>query len=176
MSDPKWDRVDSLIRKTPGPIAAPVESPMTPVAPIQAQIDRIHQQKLGIIGEFKKNKINRVAALEQLKAMHNAQIEATRHALLRAVDVEKGRVDTVANGFLNRITEEYLNDMREMGMKNLETRMNTILQLNEKLREFLEKAQSQDLPQSVKDATIQNIMKKYQEFTDRIMGEEIRLT
>ena len=176
MEDSKWAKVDALVQRNPGSLTAPKEQPLTPLAPIQAQIDRIHEEKIGLIGQFKKNKIDRQAALIKLKAMHDAQIEAATHALRRAVDVEKGRVDTVANKFLYQITEEYLNDMREMGLKNFESRMQTLLQLNTKLGELLGHAQSQDLPQSVKDATIQNILKKYQEFADRIMAEEARLS
>jgi hypothetical protein len=34
----------------------------------------------------------------------------------------------------------------------------------------------QDVPPSIREATIENIQKKYKEFSDRLMEEEIKLS
>jgi hypothetical protein len=171
----KWDNVEALARKQQTALGTTANAGQ-PLAPINQQIEAIRNQELDLIGRFKRNAIDRRAALESLRSMHAAQLEAAQHALRRAVDVEKQRIDTVADRYIFQITEEYLRNMRELGLHNFESRMETLLQLNTTMARLLEKAQGQDVPPSVRDATIENIQKKYKEFSDRLMEEEIKLS
>lgn len=171
----KWDNFEALARRQQTALGTNADADK-PLAPINQQIEAIRNQQLDLIGRFKRNAIDRRAALESLRSMHDAQLEAAKHALKRAVDVEKERVDAVANRYIFQITEEYLRNMRELGLQNFESRMETLLQLNTTMVKLLEKAQVQDVPPSVRDATMQNIQKKYKEFSDRLMEEEIKLS
>lgn len=171
----KWDNFEALAKRQQTPLGTKGDA-NTPLAPINQQIETIRNQELDLIGRFKRNAIDRRAALESLRAMHDAQLEAAKHALMRAVDVEKERIDAVANRYIFQITEEYLRNMRDLGLQNFESRMETLLQLNSTMVRLLEKAQAQDVPPSVRDATIENIQKKYKEFSDRLMEEEIKLS
>jgi hypothetical protein len=175
MSDNKWEKVDSLLRKEEHK-TIPSTGRSDPLSPINDKIETIRKQELDIIGRFKRNAIDRRAALEALQAMHDAQLEAAKHALKRAVDVEKERIDAVANKYIFHITEEYLRNMRELGLQNYESRMETLLQLNETMARLALKAASQDVPDSIRTSTIENIHKKYREFSDRLMEEEIKLS
>ncbi len=171
----KWDKVESLVRKQDTALSkAGVTN--QPLAPINEQIQAIREQELDIIGRFKRNSIERKAALEAMRSMYDARLESSKHALMRAVDVEKKRVDVVANKYIFQITEEYLNNLRELGLQNFESRFNTLLQLNQMLARLTEQAMAQDVPPSVRDATIENITKKYREFSDKLMEEEINLS
>jgi hypothetical protein len=171
----KWDNFEALARRQQTAVGTTGDADK-PLAPINQQIDTIRNQELDLIGRFKRNAIDRRAALESLRSMHDAQLEAAKHALKRAVDVEKERIDAVANRYIFQITEDYLRNMRELGLQNFESRMETLLQLNGTMVRLLEKAQVQDVPPSVREATIENIQKKYKEFSDRLMEEEIKLS
>jgi hypothetical protein len=171
----KWDNFEALAKRQQTPLGNSGNADK-PLAPINEQIEAIKNQELDLIGKFKRNGINRRAALESLRSMYDAQLTAANHALKRAVDVEKERIDAVANRYIFQITEEYLRNMRELGLQNFESRMDTLLQLNATMVKLLEKAQVQDVPPSVRDATIENIQKKYKEFSDRLMEEEIKLS
>jgi hypothetical protein len=175
MSDDKWGKVDAIVRQQEQAIASTGISDK-PLAPINEQIDAIQNQELDLIGRFKRNSITRKAALESLRAMHDARLEAAKHALLRAVDVEKQRIDTVADKYIFQITADYLRNMRELGLQNFESRMDTLLQLNETSSRLLERVQAQDIPSSMRDTTIENILRKHKEFSDRLMEEEIKLS
>jgi len=175
MADSKWDRADSMLQKQNRSVLAPVAPAVTPLAPIESQIEDIRKQKMGLIASFKKNKIERSVALEKLQVLYGAQMESVKHALRRAIDVDKGRIDVIADKYIYQLTQEYLNDMRDLGLKNYESRMTTCMQLNDMAARLIEKAEGQDVPPAMKETTVQNILKKYQEFTDRIMEEEIRL-
>ncbi len=175
MSTNKWDNVEALARRQQTALATNGDS-SKPLTPISEQIEAIRGQELDLIGRFKRNAIDRRAALESLRSLHDAQLAAAKHALKRAVDVEKERVDAVANKYIFQITEDYLRNMRDLGLQNFESRMETLMQLNTTMARLLEKAQAQDVPPSVRDATIENIQKKYKEFSDRLMEEEIKLS
>jgi hypothetical protein len=171
----KWDNFEALARKQQTPLGTTGEVDGA-LAPINQQIDAIRNQEMDLIGRFKRNTIDRRAALESLRLMHEAQLEAAKHALRRAVDVEKQRIDTVADRYIFQITEQYLRNLRELGLQNFESRFDTMLQLNTTMTRLLEKAQAQDVPPSVRDATIENIQKKHKEFSDRLMEDEIKLS
>lgn len=173
MENNKWEKVDAIARKQEQALSPGVSEP--PLAPINDQIETIRNQELDIIGRIKRNTINRKAALEKLRSLHDAQLEAAKHALRRAVDVDKERVDVVANKYIFQLNEQFLKDMQELGLQNFDARMKALLKLNETMAKLLKQAEGQDVPPSVRDATIENILKKYREFADRLMQEEIRL-
>lgn len=129
-------------------------------------------EKLDLIGRFKANRIERKAALETIKSMHESQLEATRHALKRAVDVQKERVDLIAKKYIFEITEEYLRDMQVMGIHNYQARMQTLFSLNEETGKLLKQAEAQDIPARLREKTLEAILKKYNEFYDRLVTEE----
>lgn len=175
MSDSKWSKVDALVQRKDQAVATTGLSDK-PLAPINDQIESIRSQEIDLIGRFKRNAITRKAALESLRAMHDAQLEAAKHALKRAVDVEKQRIDTVADKYIFQIQAEYLRNMRELGLQNYDSRMETLLQLNDTSARLLEKVQAQDIPESMRDATIENILRKHKEFSDRLMEEEVKMS
>ena len=92
MSDNKWSKVDAIVQKKELAVATMGFS-NKPLAPINDQIEAIRSQEIDLIGRFKRNAITRKAALESLRAMHDAQLDAAKHALKRAVDVEKQRIE-----------------------------------------------------------------------------------
>ena len=174
-SNNKWDNFETITRRKEAGLDSTAE-PSNPLAPINDRIEEIRNQELDVIGRFKRKGIDRRAALESLRDLHDAQLEAAKHALKRAVDVEKKRVDTVANKYIFKINEEYLRDLRDLGLQNFTSRMDTLLELNATMAGLLEKAQSQDVPPSVRDSTLESIYKKYKEFSDRLMEEEFKLS
>jgi hypothetical protein len=176
VSDNKWEQVDALLRKDQHKAITSPPAHSDPLGPINDKIETIRKQELDLIGRFKRNAIDRRAALDALHAMHDAQLEAAKYALKRAVDLEKKRIDTVANKYIFHITEEYLRNMRELGLQNFESRMETLLQLNETMARLALKAAGQDVPDAIRESTLENIHKKYREFSDRLMEEETKLS
>jgi hypothetical protein len=175
MADTKWEKTDALIQGQTKTELKPVSTPAMPLAPIESQIQVIREKKLGIIGSFKRNGIERRAALTQLQALHDAQMKSTEHALTAALAVDKRRIDVIADKFIFHLDEEYLNDLRDLGIKNFESRMSALLQLNSTAARLMEAAEAQDVPTAMKESTLKGIFKKHQEFFERIMAEETKL-
>ena len=182
MSDPdkpdkaKWGKVDTLIRRDEQPLATTDLPPGRPLAVIEAYTEKARAQKLDLIGRFKLGAIQRNAALDTIRSMHEAQLEATKHALLRAVEVDKSRVDLIAKKYIYEITQEYLHDMGEFGIHNYQARIETALRLNEVTAQLLQNAQLQDIPEKLREGTIEAILKKHKEFFAQLTAEEIKLS
>jgi hypothetical protein len=170
-----WEKVDGLIRTRESPLTSTAATNKEALEAIPAEASKIRDERLDLIGRIKSNSIERKAGLEAIQAMYAAQMEVGKHRLKRAVDVERQRVDLVARKYIYQITEEYLRDMRGLGMHNYNARMETLLKLNEETTKLLEKAEAQQVPESIKDKTIDAIVKKHAEFYERIIADEISL-
>lgn len=169
-----WEKIDSIMRKGEQSVASS-DLPERPLASLEEATTRFTRERLDFIGRFKAGAIDRRAALQQIRAVHEAQLEAVEHALKRAVDVERERVDIIAKKYIFEITEEYLRDMQSMGIHNYKARMETLLKLNEQAAQLLRQAEAQDVPPRMREKTIESICKKYDEFVDRLTADEIRL-
>jgi hypothetical protein len=86
----KWDNYEALTRKQETGLAT--ETAANALTPISEQIEEIRRQEMDLIGSYQRRKIERKAAIEKLRLMHDASLEAAKHALTRAVDVERERV------------------------------------------------------------------------------------
>ena len=170
-----FKKVDSIIKRDQTR-TEPALRDESPITAITKQADEISQKKLDLIGKFKGSAINRKAALEQLRKLHEAHLEAAAHALKQAVAVDKARVDTIANRYIFQVNEAFLEDMRVLGLQNVESRAQTNLELNNKMAALLRQAQAQDVPDSFKNQTIENICRMYKEFSDKLMEEGFKLS
>lgn len=170
-----WKKVDSLLRSEATPAMPVALNNREALESIPDEANKIREERLDLFGRLKANGIERKMGLEKMRALYEAELEVGKHRLKRAVDVEKQRVDLVANKYLYRITEEYLRDMRDLGLGNYDARMKTLFTLNEQTTRLLEDAEAQNVPQSIKDMTIDAIVAKHKEFYKRIIGEEIQL-
>jgi hypothetical protein len=174
--DPKhdWSNIDALVPRRTSEIA---QQPTAdgPLASIETRIDTIHEQRLGVISRFKAGQIERKSALAEIGALTTAHLEATRHALNRALEVQKQRVDLIAQKYIYQITEEHLRDMRDMGLHNFEARLQTLLRLNSEAASLFKQAEAQDVPEFIRKNTLDAIFKKYQEFSNKITAEETNL-
>src|SRR5262245_864807 len=95
-----WDKVDALIRRGEKGLTQSGAAAEQPLAVIEEYTAKMRSEKLDLIGRFKANRIERRAALDTIRSMHESQLEATKHALKRAVDVQKERVDLIAKKYI----------------------------------------------------------------------------
>jgi hypothetical protein len=170
-----WDKVDSIIRKQDASISPIGLANKRPMAAIEEYTANARKEKLDFIGRFKLGGIERKAALEKIQSMYDAQLEATKHSLKRALEVEKERVDLIAKKYIYEITEEYLRDMSAFGIQNYQARVETLFKLNEETARLLKTAQDQDIPERLREKTLDAILAKHEEFFKKLTTEEITL-
>lgn len=167
-----WENIDKIIRKED---QSSLQTSAKPLEALEKYTDGIRENKLDLLGRFKAGGMQRRAALEMLNVMYEAQLDASKHALARAVDVQKERVDVIAKKYIFEITQEYLRDMETLGLQNFQARMQTLLTLNEEAAKLLRQAEGQDVPERMKKTTIEAILKKYHEFLAQLVADEIKL-
>lgn len=170
----EWEKVDKLIRKENQSVTDST-SHSKPLEALEKSTLRIQKDRLDLLGRFKAGSIERKAALEQMRSFYETQLEANRHALNRALDVDRQRVDLVAKKYIFSITEEYLRDMREMGLHNFDARLRTLFALNEEAAKLFKEAEAQDVPESMKQKTREAITAKYNDFYRSLIDDEIKL-
>ena len=169
-----WSNIEGLVRRNSSDVAQQLP-PDLPLSGVDDRIEAIRTQRVGILGRFKSGSIDRNAALAEIQALSNAHLEATKHALKRALEVDRQRVDLIAQKYVYQITEEHLRDMRDMGLRNFEARMQTLLKLNSETSDLLRQAEAQDVPGFIRQKTLDAIISKYEEFLKAITADEINL-
>ena len=168
----KLKELDALLRRGSESIIPASTARESALAGLAEQTENLKNQQLDLIGRYQANKIERKSAVEQLRAIHQTRLEAAKFALTKALEVEKGRIDLVANKYLYQITQEYLQDMAVMGLSNEGARTKTLFALNDQTTKALLEAQAAQWPEALKSKTINSIMKRYEDFSNGLMDEE----
>lgn len=173
-SEQTWDYVDKLTQKEYKSTTLDMVKGAKPLEGLELLADKVRKDRLSLVTRLKAGAIERKAALEKMQVIYDAQLEATKHALQRAVEVEKERVDLIANKYIFEITSEYLRDMGDLGIHNYKARMQTLLALNVEVAKLFREAQGQDVPERIKERTISAIIAKYEEFSAQLVQEQIK--
>jgi hypothetical protein len=168
----KLEELDALLRRGSESIIPASTARESALAGLAEQTENLKNQQLDLIGRYQANKIERKSAVEQLRAIHQTRLEAAKFALTKALEVEKGRIDLVANKYLYQITQEYLQDMAVMGLSNEGARTKTLFALNDQTTKALLEAQGSQWPETLKSKTITSIMKRYEDFSNGLMETE----
>jgi hypothetical protein len=171
----KLKEIDALIRRGNDSIVPASTARESALAGLEERSENLKSQQLDIIGRFQAKKIERKSAIEQLRAIHQTRLDAAKFALSKALEVEKGRIDLVANKYLYQITQEYLQDMAVMGLSNEGARTKTLFALNDQTTKALMEANAAQWPETLRTKTINSIMKRYEDFSNSLMdGERTR--
>jgi hypothetical protein len=164
--------LDGLLRRGNESIVPAATARESALAGLEEQSKNLKNQQLDLIGKFQAKRIERKSAVEQLRAIHQTRLDAAKFALTKALEVEKGRIDLVANKYLYQITQEYLQDMAVMGLSNEDARTKTLFALNDQTTRNLLEAQGAQWPEVLRSKTLNLIMKRYEDFSNGLMDEQ----
>jgi len=124
-----------------------------------------------MLAQFQAGGIERRAAVEQLKAWHAGKLEIAEHAITEAVRVKKAEATGMAEQLLAQLDMERTQFLRSLGMENTGARQEALTELSVQTTAMLRDAQSQDMPDAVKDMNIRGIMQLYERFFDKLLDE-----
>lgn len=125
----------------------------------------------GILMKFRERKISRKAALKALEASYNSQLDALNHSLVKAVQVQKTRADVVADEYLKELDARHMAVMDELGLRNIETRAQTLLKLTDQTVAKVKEVQERDWPQPMIEETVNELFKLRKRFIAEMMKE-----
>lgn len=125
----------------------------------------------GILMKFRERKISRKAALRALEASYNSQLDALNHSLVKAVQIQKTRADVVADEYLRELDARAMAVMHELGLRNIETRAQTLLKLTDQTVARVKEVQEKDWPQPMIQETVNELFKLRKRFIAEMMKE-----
>ena len=115
------------------------------------------EAKRGILMQWKKNQIDRKTALAAIQAQHDAQLDALRYHLTKAVTVSNARADRIAEEFLKKLDSEHIQVLKELGLRNADTRATALIEVRDMIAAKLLEVQSKKWPNELVGRTIDDL-------------------
>lgn len=165
-NDDKWKNVNALIKKE----KAGSQENLT--QSLAKPVEAMAKKPEGIIAQYKANQIERKAALGFLKVWYGSQLEVAEHQLRTAVMLKKRATETDAERFLMDINAQQIQYLIDLGITNVEQRMEALEKLQDKTVKMYEKIRGKDWPQEMVDQTITAISSLNKRFFDKVMEEQ----
>jgi hypothetical protein len=125
----------------------------------------------GILAKFQKQILSRKASIEALKARYDSELEFLTHKLSKACQVEKAKIDVMAEQFLQELDAQNLQVLSELGLRNKETRERALLALTESTVAKLKEVQEKDWPPTLIDSVVGELLALRKRVVDEIMAE-----
>jgi hypothetical protein len=192
---PNWSRVDALNeklegKKTPKPAQenalVPIlegkleklEQPMSPQVLSRPMKDINHEpNEVGFFaGLHGEGKVKKKAIVKALELKYNAEIDTLEHRLTNLVRVRKVQAEVVAEGYLKQLDAAKLEVLTQLGMRNVNTRQNAMVELTNATVAKIKEVESSEWPESLKNERIHDMLVLLKGFNRKLMeelGEEI---
>jgi hypothetical protein len=125
----------------------------------------------GLLMQWKRGKIDRATALKAIQSQYDAQLEALRYQLSRAVTVSNARADRIAEEFLQKLDSEHLQVLQEFGLRNFQTRMDALTQATQMVAAKLRELDTKDWPPDLVDKATKAVMELHERVNREMMKE-----
>ena len=177
-----WSRVEARIKakqglspgfkQIPSPITHGEGDPDHPIVPASINLPTPETDSpRGILHQWKLNRIDRKTALEAIQARYDAQLDALRYQLQKAVTVSNARADRIAEEFLKKLDAEHMEVLTDLGLRNAATRADALIKVREMIASKLSEVQSKNWPQSLLDRAIDDILELERRVCAEMMKE-----
>jgi hypothetical protein len=148
---------------------APLKNPGIPSTP--AVMPPASDQQLGILGQWRANKLGRKAAMESIQLHYTSQLDALAHQLAKAAQVRKAQADVMAEEFLKELDTQHLAVLTEFGLRNKETRERALIELTDATASKLREVQEKDWPEELIRDTIMQLFSLRKRVVSEMMKE-----
>lgn len=169
-----WSRTNAILNKDAvnrGELIMPPPPPRG-LATTQSAIDVPEMSApQGILSEFKANRIKRKAAMAALQTHYDNQLDVLAHTLSKAALVEKSRADVTADHFLKELDAQHLEVLAELGMRNKQTREQSLIDLTEQTCQRIREVQEKDWPPQLVEETLQQLLGLRKRYIAEILAE-----
>jgi hypothetical protein len=125
----------------------------------------------GILLQWQKSQIDRATALQAIQAQYDAQLDALRYHLRKAVSVSNARADRIAEEFLKKLDAEHIKVLADLGMRNAETRASALIEVREMIAAKLKEVSTRNWPQTLVDRTIDDLLDLEKRVSSEMMKE-----
>lgn len=165
-TDPKQQRM--VPYRMDRPVAEPTESDLSP--PITVAHPDTDAPR-GILMQWKRNQIDRQTAIKAIQEQYDAQLDALRYYLRKAVSVSNARADRIAEEYLKKLDSEHIQILMDLGLRNAETRARAVMEVREMIAAKLQEVQSKKWPQPLIERTIDDLLDLERRVSAEMMKE-----
>jgi hypothetical protein len=124
----------------------------------------------GFLMEWRKNNLDRKTAIQAITAQYNSQLDILKYQLQKAVTVSNARADRIAEEFLQKLDSEHIQILKDLGLRNAETRASGLIEVRDMIASKLREVQGKDWPKPLLDRTIDDLLA----LESRVAGEMLR--
>lgn len=176
----KWDRVNTRLTRSTQPPAEPqaAEAELIPgqteltAAPSSLEVPLPDiNAKEGFLTRYQMKSIDRRTAVKEFQERCDAQLDALRFQLRRAVTVSNARADLVAEEYLKGLDAEHLEILAGLGLRNTKTRAEGLKAVNDMIVDQMKDVQGKDWPQALIDQTIDDLLELRRKASEELMRE-----
>lgn len=178
----KWDRVESRIKSRGGsvpktehvanPLALVEDNPPHQFVPSEISVPEPDTEAShGILMQWQKGQISKKAALEALQVKYDAQLDALKFQLSKAVNVSNARADRIAEEFLKKLDSEHIQVLKGLGLRNAETRASALIEIRDMIASKLNEVQTKNWPPALVDRTIDDLLDLEKRVCSEMMKE-----
>lgn len=146
----------------------PVEQSLVPttINPAEPDID-----SLGILMRWKKNQLEKKAAVRELETYYERRLDVLAYKLERAGHVEKARSHLVAEEYLKELDAKHLEVLSQIGLRNKDTRERGLVQLTDMTVARIKEVHEKDWPPEIVHDTIQELFELRKRYVAEMMRE-----
>jgi len=164
----KWSEVNKqLARRERGDLPLNPDRPLEVPASLSQSASGI-QSPDGVIANFKANLIQRRAALQQIRAYADEQLNVVKHMLSEASRVRRTEITLKAEEFLRDLSARHLANLQQIGLQNIAMHNNVVEDLMNEVSKTLGQFSGADWPEALKQDAIGSVMKQYKRFLDQL--------
>jgi hypothetical protein len=162
-NDTDWSRVESRMKskERSEQVAYPLERAegSHPIVPTDLTVPLPDTEATrGILMQWKRNQIDRKTALQAIQSQYDSQLDALRYHLRKAVSVSHARADRTAEEFLKKLDSEHIQILKDLGLRNAETRASALIEVRDMIAAKLGEVQKKKWPQPLVDRTIDDLL------------------
>lgn len=179
----KWkdvDRVAETRRQNNRSDGRPAEESSFPIKP-RTNVSKVTHgtpggaapEKVGLRGRFEIGQTARKANVEAWKEAYRHKLDVWKTNIKTEADLAKQEILLAYNGELERINQDHITQLQQIGVSNFQQRAEAIRQLGIRAADVLQKCSQDDVPQMIRDKNIDAIMSMYDRLFEQMSNERI---
>ncbi len=141
------------------------------VAPVTTALMPDTDASRGFLMQYKMGQIDRKALLQALQAHHDAQLDKLRYRLKKDVAVSNAAADRTAEEFLKNLDSEHLRILKELGLRNTETRADGLIEVRAVIVAKFREVKTKDWPQPFRERMVDDLMELEKRACNEMMKE-----
>lgn len=176
MPDDDWKRIDDEMKKRTAMVQKNDSESSALASPVPRNLMRrdLPKEDMGMLERYQTNKIEKKARVAATRAQLDAELSLWKHQIEAVLVIAMEEVDLRLEEQLSYISSRHIENLRTLGISNLEKRADALRQLNAVSARVLREVQDDDVPQMMKARVTAAVLSNYERLAEDFSREEVR--